>query len=93
MDFSIYFGGVASGDEDVVTPARRQELSELTGCIVVAWEGAGGARACKFSQKRYIELRTVTDTADHTAPEDFERNLATAMGNLANFVIQWQTTS
>ena len=92
-NFSIYFGTVASGDEDVVTLARRKELNELTGCIVVGWEGAGGARACKFSQKRYIELRAVTDTADHTASEDFESNLATAMDNLANFVIQWQTTS
>ena len=87
-DFSVYFDAVASGDEDVVTPARRQELAKLTGCMVVAWEGAGGARACKFNQKRYIELRAVTDTADHTAIEDFRRNLT-----LANFVIQWQTTS
>ena len=92
-DFSVYFDAVASGDEDVVTPARRQELAKLTGCMVVAWEGAGGARACKFNQKRYIELRAVTDTADHTAIEDFKRNLTTAMSNLANFVIQWQTTS
>ena len=91
-DFSIYFGAVASGDEDIVTPARRQELAELTGCMVVAWEGAGGARACKFNQKRYIELRAVTDTADHTAMEDFKRNLTTAMDNLANFVIKWQTS-
>ena len=91
--FSTYFGGVASGDEDIVTPQRRQELSKLTGCMVVGWEGAGGARACRFNQKRYLELRAVTDTADHTAIEDFKRNLSTAMNNLANFIIQWQTAN
>lgn len=88
--FSVHFGAVASGDEDVVDVARGQELMNLTNCIAVAWEGAGGARACKFNEKCYVELRAVTDTANHQAAADFETNLVTAMCNLAQIVIQWR---
>jgi adenosylhomocysteine nucleosidase len=90
--FSMHFGAVASGDEDVVDAARSQELRNLTDCLAVAWEGAGGARACKFSEKCYVELRGITDTANHQAVEDFEANLVTAMTNLAQVIIQWKVT-
>lgn len=93
FDFQIRFGAIASGDEDIVTVARGQELTQSTGCIAVAWEGAGGARACHFSQKRYIELRGITDTADGNAAADFEFNLKMAMKNLAQAIGQWQKTN
>jgi adenosylhomocysteine nucleosidase len=56
----------------------------------VAWEGAGGARACKFSQVPFVEIRGVTDKADHSAPSDFESNLALAMNNIAALIIAWR---
>lgn len=90
--FSIHFGAVASGDEDVIDTARGQELVNLTDCIAVAWEGAGGARACKFNEKCYVEVRGITDTANHQAVADFELNLATAMSNLAQVIIEWKAT-
>jgi adenosylhomocysteine nucleosidase len=86
--FSIHFGAIASGDEDIVDAARGQALMNLTDCIAVAWEGAGGARACKFNQKNYIELRGITDTANHQAAAAFEVNLVTAMHNLAEVIVQ-----
>ncbi|MBW4550998.1 MAG: 5'-methylthioadenosine/S-adenosylhomocysteine nucleosidase [Aphanocapsa sp. GSE-SYN-MK-11-07L] len=90
--FSIHFGAVASGDEDIVDAARGQELINLTDCIAVAWEGAGGARACKFNKKYYLELRGVTDTANHQAAADFEANLVTAMHNLSEVIVRWRAT-
>lgn len=67
-----------------------QELMDLTNCIAVAWEGAGGVRACKFNEKRYVELRGITDTANHQAAADFEANLVIAMHNLAEFIVRWR---
>jgi adenosylhomocysteine nucleosidase len=90
LGFCLHFGSVASGDEDIVMVERGQELTQLTGCIAVAWEGAGGARSSQFSQKQYVELRGITDTADHNAAADFEMNLATAMANLAQLIMRWQ---
>ena len=90
--FAVHFGAVASGDEDIVDAARGQALRHLTDCLAVAWEGAGGARACQFNQKGYIELRGVTDTADQQAAAAFEANLATAMCHLAQVVMRWRVT-
>src|SRR5262245_14117828 len=47
QSFGVHFGTVASGDEDVVDPARRLALCGQTKALAVAWEGAGGARACR----------------------------------------------
>jgi adenosylhomocysteine nucleosidase len=88
--FNVYFGAVASGDEDIVETDRRQRLHQSTGAYAVAWEGAGGARACKFSQVPFVEIRGVTDKADHSAPSDFESNLALAMNNIAALIIAWR---
>ena len=87
--FKVCFGAVASGDEDVIDAARRKTLHLSTGALAVAWEGAGGARACAFSDTPFVEIRGITDTADHTAPSDFQANLAVAMGHIATLIISW----
>lgn len=88
--FKVYFGPVASGDEDIVDSERRTALRQETETLAVAWEGAGGARACAFSQVPFVEMRGITDTADHNAATSFETNLALAMGNIARLIIAWQ---
>ncbi len=85
----LHFGIVASGDEDIIDQARRKSLRRSSGAIAVAWEGAGGARACAFNQVPYVELRAITDAAGPSAPADFETNLRLAMSNLAELVIRW----
>ena len=87
--FRVHFGPIASGDEDVVETERGKELHESTGALAVAWEGAGGARACAFSSIPFVEIRGVTDTANHTAASDFAENLELAMNNLATLITSW----
>ena len=87
--FRLHFGTIASGDEDIVDLDRREALNRSTGALAVAWEGAGGARACAFSQIPYLELRAVTDAAGPSAPADFGKNLRLAMANLAELLIRW----
>lgn len=90
-DFRIHFGSIASGDEDIVCAQRKKELLNLTNCIAVAWEGAGGARTCQFNQKKYIELRVISDTADQNSIIDFEKNLKQTMAHLARMIIHFLT--
>ncbi len=87
--FRVAFGAVASGDEDVIDAKRRKELRQATRALVVAWEGAGGARACRFSGVPYVEIRGVTDMAGPDTPSDFRNNLETAMRNLATLITSW----
>ena len=84
--FQVRFGAVASGDEDVIDDARKKVLHRSTRALAVAWEGAGGARACAFSGVPFVEIRGVTDAANHAAPVDFETNLAVAMRNIAMLI-------
>ena len=68
---------------------RKRVLHASTGALAVAWEGAGGARACAFNRIPFVEIRGVTDTADHNAASDFEENLEVAMRNLATLITCW----
>jgi adenosylhomocysteine nucleosidase len=87
--FTVHFGPIASGDEDVVAVERQAALHRQTGALAVAWEGAGGARACQFSAVPFVEMRGVTDGANCRAATDFRANLATAMRNVATMIVTW----
>lgn len=84
--FRLHFGPVTSGDEDVVDTGRARDLAAKTGALCVAWEGAGAARACRFSGVPFLELRAVTDAADKSAPQDFDRNLPLGMTHVARLL-------
>jgi adenosylhomocysteine nucleosidase len=92
LPFGVHFGIVASGDEDVIELERAAALRQATEACAVAWEGAGGARACAFSDIPFVELRAITDTADHNAPLVFDANLRVAMANAAALVALWRAT-
>ncbi|MEZ4866245.1 MAG: 5'-methylthioadenosine/S-adenosylhomocysteine nucleosidase [Caldilineaceae bacterium] len=87
--FTVHVGVIASGDEDVVHGDRRRAVRELTGALAVAWEGAGGARAGRFSQAPFVEIRGISDEAGESAASDFVRNLPLAMHNVAMVVVAW----
>ena len=87
--FQVHFGVVASGDEDIVDEDRREELRCQLQAVAIAWEGAGGARACAFSDVPFVEIRGITDRADDHAPADFRANLNIAMANLAALLASW----
>jgi len=87
--YRVHFGPVASGDEDVVDPARAAALAAATGALAVAWEGAGGARACAITGTPFVELRAVTDGATADAPIHFAERLPAAMIHLADLIARY----
>jgi len=88
--FRVHFGAIASGDEDIVDETRKRELREATGALAVAWEGAGGGRASRFSGIPFLEIRGITDAAGSSAALDFRNNLATAIHHAAAVVFAWR---
>lgn len=88
-EFSVHFGKIASGDEDIGDTARRREIHELTDGLAVAWEGIGGARACHFSRVPFVEIRGITDAATGDVPASFKANLQRAMRNVATVIAAW----
>ena len=86
LPFSVHFGRVASGDESIVTTSRANELRDTTGAVAAAWEGAGGARASKFANVPFLEVRGISDMADEEAESVFFENIPATMKNLAIFL-------
>lgn len=85
----LRFGAIASGDEDIVDADRARELRKETGALCVAWEGAGGARAARFSRRRFLEVRVITDSADDAAARDYRSSLGVVVPNLAAVLAAW----
>ncbi len=85
-DFTVHFGRIASGDEDIVDSKRAHEIVQSTQAMAVAWEGAGGARAAKLQGVPYIEIRGVTDYADSLASESFTTNVQKSLVNVARVI-------
>ncbi len=73
-------------DEDVVDKSRAQEIFKNTGALAVAWEGAGGARACAMERVCYVEIRAITDIAGSDSVANFRKNLPEAMARLADII-------
>lgn len=82
-----FWGAIASGDEDIITPERRLHILVLTKAMAVAWEGAGAARACMFLKVPFCEIRGITDEPQTDIQQDFTKNLNQAMLNIANWLV------
>lgn len=86
VPFKTYFGVIASGDEDITNTQRVEELQRSTEALAVAWEGAGGAKACAYHEVPFLEIRTITDNARHSVEESFILNLPKCMHMAADFM-------
>ncbi len=84
--FRVHFGVLASGDEDIVSGKRAAEIQKLTGALAVAWEGAGGARACRLHGVPFVEIRSITDGSDESSPRTFTENVKNGMVHVAEVI-------
>ena len=83
LGFAVRFGVVISRDESIVESARAAEIHQTTGALAAAWEGAGGARASRFCEVPFLEVRGISDGANESAPDEFVKNVPIAMKSVA----------
>jgi adenosylhomocysteine nucleosidase len=88
--FAVHFGPVASGDEDVVDASGAERVRSATQALCVAWEGAGGARAARFSGLAFVEVRAISDRADAHAAASFRENLREVVPHAARLLLAWR---
>lgn len=90
----VVTGRVASGDVFVADPARVALLRERFEASCAEMEGAAVAQVCARWGVPWVVVRSVSDTADHTAEVDFraftavaaERAVAVVLGALRRLV-------
>ncbi len=83
----MHFAPIASGDEGIGDRTRKAEIRARTEALAMAFEGAGGARAARFSGVPYLEVRGISDLAEGDFMAAFVANLPAAMANVATVVV------
>ncbi|MEJ2291507.1 MAG: 5'-methylthioadenosine/adenosylhomocysteine nucleosidase [Deinococcales bacterium] len=68
---SAVLGRVASGDQFIADPRRVERLRDVFEADCAEMEGAAAAQVCAKWGVPYVIVRSISDTADHTAEVDF----------------------
>lgn len=80
-------GRVASGDTFVSDPARVLHLRQAFGAACAEMEGAAVAQVCARWLVPFVIVRSISDTADHSASVDF-RTFTIAAAERAESVVR-----
>jgi adenosylhomocysteine nucleosidase len=84
----IIKGVVATGDIFVASPAKKAELRKALGADAVEMEGAAVAQVCRDLRVPWLVIRSISDSADHNALQDFDSFTALAAQNAAQLAIE-----
>lgn len=76
-DNKIYFGRMVTG-EKFITDKGRDEINLNFNPLSVDMETASIAQTCYVNQVPFIAIRCITDTADHSGAENFDKNCVIA---------------
>ncbi len=79
-------GTIVSGNEDIVTGTRREELVGKFAGDSVDWESAACAQVCDVMEIPFVVLRTIVDYAHEGTHKEFPRNFELSALNLCQFI-------
>ncbi|MFH1372949.1 MAG: 5'-methylthioadenosine/adenosylhomocysteine nucleosidase [bacterium] len=77
----LQVGTIASGDRFVSDPRKIEWLQREFGAVATEMEGAAVGYTCLVNEVPFVVLRTISDTAGTTAPEEFDKYLTQASHN------------
>jgi adenosylhomocysteine nucleosidase len=82
-------GGIATGDQFLSDPVRKERVRELFGALCCEMEGGAVAHACHLNSVPCAVVRAISDNADGSSPTDFYRFLSHAAENSVRLVRQF----
>ncbi len=74
---NLMIGTVVSGDRFVEDSATLRWLQREFGALATEMEGAAVGYTCQLNGLPFVVVRGLSDTANESAPQDFEANLET----------------
>ncbi len=78
---NLMIGTVVSGDRFVEDTATLRWLQREFGALATEMEGAAVGYTCQLNGLPFVVVRGLSDTANESAPQDFEANLETVCRN------------
>ncbi len=85
-DFSLVWGIILSGDEDVINTKRRNQLNNLYKGLSVDWESAGFALTCQLNMVPGHIFRGISDYAHEHTSSEYKKNQQTAVNNISRLL-------
>lgn len=79
-------GRIVSGNEDVVTTTRRDELCQQFEGVSVDWESAGCAQVCNANRVPVVVIRAISDFAYEHTHDEYSQNAVDVCGRLAELL-------
>ncbi len=79
-------GVIASGDQFIADPDKKERIVSAFGAIACEMEGAAIAQVCRSSGVPFAVIRAISDSADGSANVSFEEFTALAAENAAKIV-------
>lgn len=73
----VYWGRMVTG-EQFIDHERREEINAAFTPLCVDMESASIAHVCYVNRIPFIAIRTITDTADHSGVDNFDKNCGIA---------------
>lgn len=74
---NLMIGTVVSGDRFVEDSGTLRWLQREFGALATEMEGAAVSYTCQLNALPFVVIRGLSDTADESAPVDFQANLET----------------
>lgn len=83
--YKVVFGTIVSGDK-FIEDNDRELIQQKFAPLCADMETAAVAHVCYLNKTPFIAVRTVTDTAEHSGKQNFEKNCKKAAEIAAKFV-------
>ena len=84
----FHTGRIVSGDAFVSCPEHKAEIKEKLSPLCVEMEGAAIAHCCFVNRIPFLAVRSISDPADETARENYEKNEIIAAERSGKFILE-----
>ena len=82
----VQIGCIATGDHFVAEQAEKERIAKRFGAVACEMEGGAIAQVAYVNRIPYAAIRTISDCADGTAPEDYAAFVGEAVARSAGVV-------
>lgn len=90
-NFSLAWGPILSGDEDVISSKRKNQLNKLYKGLSVDWESAGFALTCEINKVSGYIFRGISDYAYERTTMEYQKNQKVAVKNIITLLVRLLT--
>ncbi|MCA9839755.1 MAG: 5'-methylthioadenosine/adenosylhomocysteine nucleosidase [Trueperaceae bacterium] len=87
LPVQVIEGRIISGDQFIADPVRAKYLRETFRAACNEMEGAAVAQICAKWQRPFVIIRSISDTADHSAELDFRAFTVVAANRAKELVL------